>query len=71
MLLFRHSTMSITLYIAYGMFFLHLWRDSCKIFVHYITNSWRTVCSGIQVHALRITMNWAFGELWADVWVAL
>ena len=49
------------LYIAFGTLFLHLWRSSCKIFVHYMSNSWRTISIGIQLHALGKTIKLGFG----------
>ena len=39
------------LYIGFGKLLVHLWQRDCKIFVHCISNSKRTVCIGIEVHA--------------------
>jgi len=44
------------LYIAFRTFFLH----SVTWYLWNISNSWRTVCIGIQVHALRMTIKLGF-----------
>jgi len=53
---------SCALHIAFSKLFLHRWRCGCKIFLYYISNSKRTFCIGIKVHALRITIKLGFWE---------
>jgi len=45
MLLFDQSAMRITAYIALGnsFYICDVWRGSCRIFVHYISNSENSV----------------------------